>query len=116
MKWIICLVFLFFQNLGFSQLEIKTEDWQFVKPIIWESIPSANFQPTSKGISFSLKSKLDFKEVPNSVELEKLSRTCFYNSLGHFCKIELQIEKAARIPVKFRLGEVHYTERMEKVY
>ena len=36
-----------------------------------------------------------------------------YEKLGAFCKWEVQIEKAARMPVKFRLGEVQYVERME---
>ena len=36
-----------------------------------------------------------------------------YDELGIFCKWEVQMEKAAKIPVKFRLGEVQYVERME---
>lgn len=36
-----------------------------------------------------------------------------YEKLGAFCKIEVQLEKAARMPVKFRLGEVQYVERLE---
>lgn len=33
--------------------------------------------------------------------------------LGIFCKWENQIIEAARLPVKFRLGEVQYVERLE---
>ena len=36
-----------------------------------------------------------------------------YEKLGAFCKWEVQLEKAARMPVKFRLGEVQYVERLE---
>ena len=36
-----------------------------------------------------------------------------YDELGFFCKWEVKMEKAAKIPVKFRLGEVQYVERME---
>ncbi|MCB0565991.1 MAG: hypothetical protein KDD01_16595, partial [Phaeodactylibacter sp.] len=36
-----------------------------------------------------------------------------YDKLGAFCKWEVQLEKAARMPVKFRLGEVQYVERLE---
>ena len=36
-----------------------------------------------------------------------------YEKLGAFCKWEVQMEKAARMPVKVRLGEVQYVERME---
>jgi hypothetical protein len=36
-----------------------------------------------------------------------------YHDLGLFCKWEVNMEKAAKIPVKFRLGEVQYVERLE---
>lgn len=42
-----------------------------------------------------------------------MPRAYSYEKLGAFCKWEVQLEKAARMPVKFRLGEVQYVERME---
>lgn len=39
-----------------------------------------------------------------------------YEDLAFFCRLEVRMEKASRIPVKFRLGEVQYTERMEGKY
>lgn len=36
-----------------------------------------------------------------------------YEHLGAFCKFEVQLEKAVRLPVKVRLGEVQYTEQLE---
>ncbi len=36
-----------------------------------------------------------------------------YDLLGLFCKFEVQLEKATRFPIKFRLGEVQYTEGLE---
>ncbi len=33
--------------------------------------------------------------------------------LAFFCRLEVRMERAAGLPVKFRLGEVQYTERME---
>ncbi len=36
-----------------------------------------------------------------------------YDELGMFCKFEVQIEKATRIPVKIRLGEVEAVDRKE---
>ncbi|MCB9273254.1 MAG: hypothetical protein H6564_04390 [Lewinellaceae bacterium] len=47
------------------------------------------------------------------VALPEMPRAYSYNGLGLFCKWEVQLEKAARLPVKFRLGEVQYVERME---
>jgi len=36
-----------------------------------------------------------------------------YCDLALFCKLEVQLEKATRFPVKFRLGETQEVERME---
>ena len=36
-----------------------------------------------------------------------------FESLGFFCKIEVDMARTIRFPVKMRLGEVHYVERME---
>ncbi|MDB5192277.1 MAG: hypothetical protein JWQ96_1840 [Segetibacter sp.] len=33
--------------------------------------------------------------------------------IGFFCKKELQLEKAVKIPIRFRLGSVAYTDKME---
>jgi|GEM_PF-850984 len=36
-----------------------------------------------------------------------------YHDLGIFCKLEVQLERAARLPVKIRLGEVQYVDWLE---
>jgi hypothetical protein len=36
-----------------------------------------------------------------------------YSDLAFFCKIEVKMEKAIRFPVKFRLGDVGYVDRLE---
>jgi hypothetical protein len=35
------------------------------------------------------------------------------NQLPFFCKMEVKMEKAFKFPVKVRLGEVQYVEKME---
>jgi hypothetical protein len=37
----------------------------------------------------------------------------YLKKLGFFCKRELEIEKATKLPLRFRLGSVAYTDRME---
>lgn len=36
-----------------------------------------------------------------------------YNELGFFCKVEVQMEKVTKLPIKFRLGDVQYLEKLE---
>ncbi len=37
-----------------------------------------------------------------------------YQDMPFFCKIEFQLELAAKFPVKFRLGDVHHVDRLEQ--
>lgn len=59
-----------------------------------------------------------FKKSPvsnfNQVDLTEITFDC--NDLATFCRLELKLEKAAKFPIKFRLGEVQYVERMEGKY
>ena len=37
-----------------------------------------------------------------------------FQKLAFFCKVEVRMEKSARLPVKFRLGSVDYVDRLEQ--
>ena len=52
---------------------------------------------------------------PNSTSIVRTStkNVYRYDDLAVFCKIEVKMEKASGFPVKFRLGEVNYVEKME---
>ncbi len=36
-----------------------------------------------------------------------------YDKLAFFCKVEVKLEKAVKLPIKFRLGDVEYVDRLE---
>jgi len=42
-----------------------------------------------------------------------LPKETYYNSIGFFCKKELQLEKATKLPLRIRLGSVAYTDKIE---
>lgn len=48
--------------------------------------------------------------------IKQMPKAYSYHDLGFFCKLEVKMEKKARFPVKVRLGEVQYVERMEGKY
>jgi hypothetical protein len=54
-------------------------------------------------------SKEDIKTVP----IRLLPQDYYTAGLGFFCKKEIQVQRAIKVPVKFRLGSVAYCDAME---
>jgi hypothetical protein len=44
---------------------------------------------------------------------QKMPLAYAYKDLAFFCKIEVQLEKNVKLPVKFRLGSVDYVDYLE---
>ena len=90
-----------------------------------------SFSPISKNLS-QLKSqkhidKLSFsKSLPspkylagnyakgNTTRQQSQPLAYAYKDLAFFCKIEVQLEKSIKMPIKFRLGSVDYVDYLEK--
>lgn len=61
-------------------------------------------------------SSVILKQLPDSLKyfsLRVLPPDYYAANLGFFCKKELKIQKAVKMPVKFRLGTVEYCDRIE---
>lgn len=57
-------------------------------------------------IADTLKTNIPFR-------LTGLPPNYYTSKLGFFCKKELQIQKAIKLPLVFRLGSAAYTDKME---
>jgi hypothetical protein len=66
------------------------------------------FKPSFAPLTFQ--EKLDsLKQRPVKI----LPSDHYVKGLGFFCKKELQLEKATKIPFRFRLGSMEYTDQLE---
>ena len=49
----------------------------------------------------------------NALPVKTLPQNFYTSQIGFFCTKELQVEKLTKIPFRFRLGSVQYTDGME---
>lgn len=89
---------------GKSFIELQKEDQKLLE----SEILTISFRPLqSKNIAAKSNYPSLEQQFLNPYAVEDLT---------FFCRLEVKIEKKLRMPFKFRLGEVQYTERMEGKY
>lgn len=98
--------------LPLAHVSAQAQSWQ----ITGLSIPALRQQALAMP-SISLRSTYKNKLWPEGIKTTDTPATmpsvyCF-DDLAFFCKIEVQLEKKLRFPVKFRLGDVPYVDWME---
>ena len=49
----------------------------------------------------------------NAIPVKTLPQNFYISQIGFFCTKELQVEKLTKIPFRFRLGSVQYTDALE---
>lgn len=74
-----------------------------------------NFDPKWQFAAVPTSNAAFFEPINASSTHQKMPipRAWCYSDLALFCKLEVKMEKAARFPVKFRLGDVEYVDRLE---
>ena len=66
-----------------------------------------NFTPVVKSVNLPVTRSL------NVLPVKTLPQNFYTSQIGFFCTKELQVEKLTKIPFRFRLGSVQYTDGME---
>jgi len=86
-----------------SYHQLKTQlRAQSIETNFSEQIQQFTFQESRKNV-FNLMQK----------EQQQMPAAYAYKDLAFFCKIEVKLEKAVKLPIKFRLGSVDYVDYLE---
>lgn len=103
-------VLLFICSFTFLQLNAQVglvaNDITFIPLLKKEKVPALN-------------QVLHASELVNSkkpTSLIEIPKAYHYDNLAFFCKVEVDLEKASKFPIKFRLGDVEYVDRLEGKY
>lgn len=118
------IVYTILCSLCFSCHIFATDPPQLQSPDDVLTIPDIHFLPTHLRATdlfiFATTSAQQMPLVAYFKPIDLKNKTSFrawaYEDLAFFCKIEVQLERATKIPIKFRLGEVQQVERMEGKY
>ena len=108
----ICLA-CFFSQLLLAQITTvnKLQSYHHLKTQLSAQSIEINFSEQIQQFTFQENSKNTFNLMQK--EQQHIPAAYAYKDLAFFCKIEVQLEKAVKLPVKFRLGSVDYVDYLE---
>lgn len=114
-KLLILLFFLQALNVGISQSSnwAKVQDQNLVELRLSLKERPALSNPNLYLISPIWASGKSSMNQPANLAAAPIPAAWRYQDLAFFCKLEVKMEKALNLPIKFRLGEVQTVERME---
>lgn len=86
-----------------------------MKPIcLFVNLLLISFIPIYAQTPFSLKTKSQKRiDSLKSIPIRLIAQDYYSKNLGFICKKEWQLEKAAKVPFRFRLGSLDYVNSME---
>ena len=104
MKFKLIFIYIFFQSIiseaQITDYQLLKQQFNYQREFNFEKIqlPNINiFSPVEKTV-------IAYNQVPKAYN---------YEHLAFFCKLEVQIETITKNPIKFRLGDVQYIEKLE---
>ena len=104
-----------FSQLLLAQITIAEtpQGYQHLKTRVTQLPNQFNFSKQIQELTVQSKQKSTFSILHKEKEQQKMPLAYAYKDLAFFCKIEVQLEKATKMPVKFRLGSVDYVDYLE---
>jgi len=102
-----------FGQLLFAQIMVTpiTKGYQQLKTQLTQIPSQLNFSEQIQQFTFK-KNQQDAFNLKQKQQ-QQMPLAYAYKDLAFFCKIEVQLEKATKMPVKFRLGSVDYVDYLE---
>lgn len=85
-------------------------NYQDLQTKLIQAPANINFAQQIQYFTFQENKKNSFNPLKNQQEIPAAYA---YKDLAFFCKIEVQLEKVVKLPVKFRLGSVDYVDYLE---
>lgn len=105
-----CSAIIFGQNpstiIGKSIYELRTESMAQVRMKL-PDFSYFSFKPKSLSTPLSSLANVPQYQAP---------KLYAYQDLAFFCRLEVKMDKASKMPVRFRLGSVDYVNRLEGKY
>lgn len=108
----ICLA-CFFSQVLMAQITLAatTQSYHQLKTQLTALSIETNFSEQIQQFTFQETRKNTFNLMQK--EQQQMPAAYAYKDLAFFCKIEVQLEKAMKLPIKFRLGSVDYVDYLE---
>ena len=104
MKLKFVFIYIFFQSII---AEAQTGNYPLLKQ-------QFNYQREFQFNKIQLPSIDLFSPIEETVmTYNQVPKAYSYEHLAFFCKLEVQIENVTKLPIKFRLGDVQYIEKLE---
>ena len=107
------ILFIFYSSATKAQIGLE------VNQLTVLSLPSPDFNysfprysPTAFKIGAGSSFHLQGTASQNNCSMP-FPTTYAYNELAFFCRVEVELEKKVKFPVKFRLGDVNYVDQLE---